>query len=871
MAEYQVARYDAAAKDLRANMTGFPNGDTFLDAEFLLAVTLATDANLALGKESHTPAQTTEAMGRFTESEQRLGDIIKKRTDIALANDAQFQLGEILLAHAANNTGAAQDALYKQALAAYRAVEPKEPMIAAQQGRIAQYAAALKAERLKGPASDPTRARRLAEQGTRENTKLGALKSKEDPVLTARVKCGAVFFSLRRYDETRVLMNALAPEAKKPEDEKLVLSYTTLSYAAQSAVDKAVAAYDRFVAKYPTDPVGENLPFALANLFPNDPAKAEKYLGDLSKHYPKSRLKEMAMLTQAQAYAQQRKYDDAIKTLDSFLKSNPKRDYAAMAELARAAAFKDNRKLDDALASYKRVRDTYKDQPQAEEAGFWVASMALQKKDFPGAIAESKTFQGQFADSKLIPYALLIQAQAQASTGDKAGALATYEDLGKRFPDTKEAESSYFQRANIYIGDKNFADMTRVFTQFLEKYPDSDQVYAAYERIAGAQAQDKKTDEAAATYARFVEKKPDAPEAPAALGKVAGLWLSAAKTMGNFISLGAPDQEKWKALVAKSVAASEGQLEKYPDAPATALGLENLLQCQQMLAAARVKKPEEVTQYFQALADKYKDRPAARSRVLFRLASITAQADPAKALADMRAAYDPKIVYSPADVDQYAGALLTTDPDAAAAVYEKLAADYPLPPNVAPAQAPQDIHEAQALALYGRAKVTERKDKAAAAKLYDELVTTYPRSSKAPEAKLGVAEGLIAQQKWDDALKRLNEVTSTQSAPQSTKARALFLNGVVQEGKGEVGALDAYLKVAAFFATAPDAPEGLWKGGQLLEKQAATLPDPNTKTTQLARARKAYDDLVKRYPTSQFVAQARDRLAALPAPAPVAR
>ena len=869
VSEYQIGSYDAAAKDLRANMIGFPNGDTFLDAEFLLAITLATDANLALSKEGHAAAQTTEAMGRFTEAEKLLGDIIKKRTDIALANDAQFQLGEFLLAHAANSTGAAQDALYKQALAAYRAVEPKEPMIAAQQTRIGQYVAALKAERSKGAGSNPASARRLSEQIARENTKLGALKAKEDPVVTARVKCGAVFFSLRQYDETRVLMNALAPSAaKKPEDEKLVLSFTTLSYAAQNAVDKAIAAYDKFQAKYTGDPTGENLPFALSQLFPTEPAKAEKYLGDLKKNYPNSRLREMAMLSQAQVYAQQRKYDDAIKTLDAFLKGNPKREYAAMAELARAAALKDNKKLDDALAGYKKVRDSFKDQPQAEEAGFYVASVDLQKKDFPNAIAESKTFQTGFASSKLMPYALLIQSQAQQGAGDKPAALATLEDLGKRFADTKEGESSYFQRANIYIGDKKFDDMARVLTDFVNKYPDSEQLYAAYERIANVQAQDKKNEEAAATYARFIEKKSDSPEAPTAAGKVAALWLSAAKSMGNFISLGAPDQEKWKALVAKSVAASEGQLEKYPDAPATALGLENLLQCQQMLAAARVKKPEEVTQYFQALADKYKDRPAARSRILFRLASITAVTDPAKALADMRAAYDPKIVYSPADIDQYAGALLAADPDAAAAVYEKLAADYPLPSGVAPAQAPQDIQEAQALALYGRAKVTERKDKAAAAKLYDELVTNYPRSSKVPEAKLGVAEGLIAQKKWDDALKRLNEVASAQNAPQSAKARALFLNGVGQEGMGEVGALDAYLKVAAFFATAPDAPEGLWKGGQLLEKQAATLPDPNAKTTQIARARKAYDDLVKRYPASQFVTQAKDRLAALPAPAP---
>ena len=869
VAEYQIASYDAAARDLRAGLAAFPNGDSVLDTEFLLSVTLATQANLALGKEGHTSAEASEADSRYADSEKLLVDIIRRRSnDLALGNEAQFQLGETLMAQAASSPEAAKDALYKQALTAYRAVEPKEPMVAAQQARVQAYTEALLAERRKGTQASPAQARRLVELQGREVGKLAALKGRDDEAITARVKSGAAFFGLREYDATRVLMTALAPEAKKPEDDKYVLYYTALSYAAQNNVDKAVPAYEGFQAKHAGDPIAENLPLVIAGLFPSDPGKAEKYLGDLAKYYPRSRLREMAMLQQAQILSQEHKYAEAVKTLDDFLRGNPKREYAAMAELARAAALKDNKDLDGALANYKKVRDNYKDRPQAEEAGFWVASVDLQKKDYAGAIAEDKAFQNQFPDSKLIPYALLAQAQAQQSSGAKDQALATLEDLGKRFPDTKEAQTSYFQRANIYIADKKYDETAKVLTQFVDKYPDSDQAFAAYDRIASVQLADKQTDAAAATYARFLEKKPDAPEAPVALSKVAALWQTAAKGMGSFISLGAPDQEKWKAAMGKSIVASEQQLEKYPDAPATALGLEDLLQCQQMLAAARVKKPEEVTRYFQALADKYKDNPAARSRILFRLASITALKDPAKALADMKAEYDPAVVYSPADIDQYGSALLATDPTAAAAVYDKLAQDYPLPPGVAPSQAPLDVQEAQALALYGKAKVTEATDKAAAGKLYAELLATYPRSSKAPEAELGIAESLIADKKWDEALKRLNEVARTPAAPQSAKARSLFLNGVVQEARGEVGALDSYLKVAAFYATSPDAPEGLWKGGQLLEKQAATLADPNSKATQLARARRAYEDLVKRYPNAPWVAQAKERLAALPAPSP---
>ena len=234
VAAYQTGGYDAAARDLRASLAGFPGGDSFLDTEFLLSITLATQANLALGKDDRTAAEAAEAGARFAEAERLLGDIIRKRTDLSLANEAQFQLGETVMAQAATSPEAARDALYKLALAAYRAVEPREPMIAAQQARMQAFADALQAERRKGAQSNPALARKFVELQGRESGKLAALKGQGDMAITARVKSGGAFYGLREYDETRVLMNALAAEAKRPEDEKYLLYYTTLTYAAQN-------------------------------------------------------------------------------------------------------------------------------------------------------------------------------------------------------------------------------------------------------------------------------------------------------------------------------------------------------------------------------------------------------------------------------------------------------------------------------------------------------------------------------------------------------------------------------------------------------------------------------------------------------------
>jgi outer membrane protein assembly factor BamD (BamD/ComL family) len=877
-AEYQMADYAGAARDLTRNLAAFPNTETTLDSEYLLAFTLATEANLALGDEKLPTVGRGAAIQNYENAEKYLRQIITRNTDISLANDAQFQLGETLLAHAQSSPPSAQARLYQEALSAYRAVEPKAPMIAAQTARIERLSQALLAERRKGAAANRGYIRQLDQARLREAGKLGALQAKDDPVLTARLKAGAVFFQLERYDETRVLMTALLPEATRPDDQKLALYYLPMTYAAQKQVDKAVAAYDAFQARYSGDPIAENLPLVISHLFMDGPkpdaARADHYLAEFNRLYPQSRrYGETALLEEATTAASLGHFNEAIGTLDKFLQGKPKRELAAAAALSRARIILDQGDLSKALAAFTEVRHDYQERPEAEQAAFWIGYVTAKSGDAAGAGKLLQAFVAQNPQSKLLPAALSTLAAVQQTTGAQDQALSTLADLSARFPGAPEAVSAYFQRANIYLGARKYEDMARVLDDFVAKYPSNDQVFAAEERIASLQSQAGQTEAAAATYQKFLAAQPDSPHAPEALAHLAELWRRAARSLGTYVILGAAQRDQWNADLAKSVAACEQQLARYPEAPATALGLQTLLECQRLLLDAKEKTPVQVSDYFQALAARYQDKPAAHSRILFRLGALTAETDPAKALADLRAAYDPAVVYSPADLDLYTRELLKTDPAAAAAVFAKLAHDYPVPAGATPAQAPPDVQEAQAIVLSGEGQIALAAGKTAAAEAaFADLKKSYPRAPQVNEANLGLAEGLVAAGKFDQAMPLLAEVARAPSAPNNARAHALFLNGKIQQAKGQDGAIDAYLKVAAFYPTAPDAAEGLWLGGQALEKQAAALGETPaklggpTKSGQLARARRAYQDLVAHYGSSKWVEQAKQRLAAMPAP-----
>jgi len=241
----------------------------------------------------------------------------------------------------------------------------------------------------------------------------------------------------------------------------------------------------------------------------------------------------------------------------------------------------------------------------------------------------------------------------------------------------------------------------------------------------------------------------------------------------------------------------------------------------------------------------------------------------------MQAAYNPQLVYAAADIDLYASTLLEQGKtEESAQLYQKLATDFPNPDPAHPEKAPQQIQEAQAVALFGTAKALQSQGQIAqAAAKFDTFKKLYPSSpaAKILEANYGIAVAAHQEKQDDTAIPLLIQVLRSRTGSVELRANAMLLHAKIQQEKNEtLPAIDEFLKIALFYDSVPAAAaEGLWSGGQLLEKQAATLPSTSqnpkdvTKATQLKKAAKAYADLIAKYPTSPHIKEARARLAIL--------
>ena len=856
LAQYQIKKYDDAVAGLRQNLDKFPKSESILDSKYLLALILATQT-------------------KYEEAIKLMADIVQKHTDVALANDAQFQNGEILFNQAATAAAPDKPELYKKAMEAYRAVESKDLMVKAQQARLA---AILQRIRDAGIRHDTVGMKKIQRFQEHEIAKMGTINGKSDATIGAEIKIGIIYFLQQKYDESRVILSQVKQFADKDLQKKQLLYYIALSYVSQNIADKAVAAYDEFQAEFKSDPIADNLPLAMGVMFlsatpgVNDPDKAIHYFTESLQVYPKGRYAAETVAQQAGALLQLKRYDEALKLYKDFLATNPKKELAGSAELGLAAINKETGHIDDALAGYKSVCEKYPGTREEEQASFWVGQLTLQKGDPKTAITDMTAFLAKYKESVFRPSALFALAQAQLSTGAKDQAIGNLDEIIKTFPQSEAAPYVYFMRASIFAGDQKVDEMVASMKEFIKNYPQNDKIYYAYDTIGQSQITAVKIKEAIETYTELLDKYPKVQQAPEALNKVAGLWLGYARSQGIYTALNEQQRAEWNKGINGCIEAASKLLENYPDSQQVALVLQTEIEAHKLLVSAKIKTDSDVEKSFRDQADKFASNPAAKSKTLFALASFLNEKDKARALEQMNAAYDPKLVYAPADIDLYGSRLVETGKLAdAQKLYEKLAADYPNPPGTTPDKAPPQVQDAQAISIYGIGNALQKQGKVAeAAAQFDKLKRLYPWSPKILEANFGIAQALAQQKKLDDATTLLVQIIRAPTATAELRANSMLLGGDIQIEKNNLeSAIDYYIKIATFYEGVPAAAaEGLWKGGQLLEKQAIGLTETSkpTKAAQMAKAIKAYKDLVQKYPSSPFTEQAKARLQKLSTP-----
>lgn len=841
--------FEDAAKVLKEGMEKFPKSPTIQDTKFMLGLTLAQQGIKA---SQNTGGDATSKVA-LDDSEKQFRDIITARQDLVLMNNSFMQLGDVLALKAslAPRDSAEAKKLNEQALDFYREVRPKDEVVRVQEQRIQFWRNQAETARTQADPAGIKRFRRIAEK---ETEKLEAVKSTTDQSIAAKMKAAANFIALDRYDEARVLLRFIAgfvennPDTE--EDHKKIDYFTTVTYAAQHIVEKAIAGYEKFNTTYKADPIAENLPLLIGNIFLdpdpkiNDPSKAMKYFDEEISTYPNSKFAGNAAVAKAAALIQQQKYDEALKSLRDFLTKATDKSLQAEAEFNIAVVQREKGAIDDAIAAFKAVRDKHPDSPQAEQAAFWIGQMSPEGKN---QVAELTNFISKYPNSTLLSSAYYFKAKAQSNMNDNAAAIKSYRDVIEKFPDSEPAPGAFFETAKILKAEadenaakakgKGKADYTPVRTllkEFVTKYPTSDKVYASYSFGAELFVAEDKPEEAIKFYEEYIANNSANPDVAKARLAIANIYNTQATKLGTYLSMGKDDQAKWTTLIKAAINNAEKGIESFPESDEVSRLLELILKIDTTMLNVGLMKEPDVKSYFTSLAGKFEGK-STKSKILFAVANFIE--DRSKGKDDswfgiVDAAYNPELVYSPSDLDLYGTELLRRKQvDKAKAIFEKLDKDYPVPPNSEPGKVSRTVGEAQAVYMSGMANVLQTQGKAADGKaLFEKVKSLYPWSSKVAEADFGIGQSFFDQKKYSEAIDVLKSVAGKNTGTVSLRARAMMLLAKSLEAEKDYeGAINNYIKIAHFFESEKEiAAEGLWLGAQLLEKQSKgeIVPQP---------------------------------------------
>ena len=835
-AQLILEQYEAAAEAFRANLTKFPQSPSILDSQFLLAISLYLKAGKAMnntGTADQTIAPT------LSESEKLLSDIVSKRSDLALVNRSNFQLGDVLIARASitkKETGE-QEKVQKAALNAYRTVAPKDVVIAVQEQRIKFFDDLRIKAGQEAKLQEFRRYQRLVEK---EREKLETIKSEADQSVAAKIKSGQLFVALGKFDEARVLLKFadgfIADDEEGKLQKKQTLYLTAITYAAQHVAEKSVELFDKFKAEHKNDPIAENLDLLMGGVFLdpdpkiNNPDKAIKYFDQQVAEYPASKFSAEAVMQKATALIQLARYDEAVASLQGFISSSKDPVLLASAEYNLAIAYMKMSKFDEASKAFKTVRDKYPTSEQAEEAGFWSGQILFTKGDQKAALAEFDAFLQKSPNSELVPQALYFKAKALLGLGKKPEGLAVFKKIGDEYPQSEVAIPQFFERAKVLQEEGKLAEADAVMRDFLKQFPDAGQVYSAFDYIAQISIAQKKPQEAIKVYEEFIANYGSDVAAAKAHVAIANLWKKEAEGIGPYLAISAADQKRWNEGMDSAIKNAESAIRKFPEGDAVSPALQVLLGIQQLRQVINLIKPDDVKAYFIKLATEFEGK-STKSKILFAVAGFVAPKDPKSAFDMMKGSYADKLVYAPEDLDLFGNLLIEyKQPDEAQKVFEKLAGDYPIPANTQPDKVGRTVGTAQSVVLAGKARILQVKGQAAEGqKLLEDLKKLYPWSSKVAEADFGIAAGLFESKKFEEAVDILAKVAKMNTAPVPLRAKSmLMLAKSLQELKTYDDAINNYIKIGTFFEAEKEiAAEGLWLGAQLLEKQSTgEIPMP---------------------------------------------
>jgi tetratricopeptide (TPR) repeat protein len=853
-----------------------------LDIDYMLGFAYTQQAKTL--REEFKPEEAAAAIKLAREVYTRLA----ANDNLIIANQAAFELANLDFDAAQVAPPDGRAAAYQKAIDTYRSLKSKDDLIASQ----TQVVQSIRDDIGKS-ATDKKRVAALTRQLQREQQKLAGLQNGSDQAAAALIRIADCYQRMGRFDETRIVSRAALPIAN--EDQAAGLNtQIIISYALQGQSQKAEDAYAKFKQEHANDPNAAVVPYFIGIAFTQEKKYEEaiQKFDQILKDYPTSKVAAGVPQAKANAYLAWGRVDEALKSYDDFIKNySGKVEPEAIdsAKLARGYALATAKKYADAIIAFQDVAANAKNPAVRAEAALCAGNYLNSTGRQEQAIETFKKFIADFPDNPNVPTSAYSIGFAYEGMKKYPEAVAAYQHAIEKYPDDPTNRLKCHERVwRCHLAQNDYDSMVKAQDEQVAAFPGSERNMAAYfERGKYLEDKNKTPEEIAAAYMKVTEAFDALPDIlktgengqksaqfpSAALLKLAGLYQREAAKLGNFDALAEDKLAEWKNLINSAYKYTDIALQKYNQYNLP-LELQNMNKIQLLRIKAKLTTVEDATTYLSKLAGELSGNKADAAQIMIARAAFVYELDnKTQALNFYKDAFAS--VSSPTDIgwqdyDRYGSILLDNKNwQDAKQLFGTLMMTYQNdPPN--PNQK-GTYDRARACATYGLGAVEAGLGNVDQAEEYFKtLKEKYPWSEKLLNADYQRAVAFAGKGQYDEAfklwkiimafnIKDANEIKARSVIAFAQTLMVMGDKGVATEetkekGKPEANIYDLAarygLKAYFFYPDESAAPEGL----------CLAVSAYSQKLNDKANAKKWFEVLSQKYPTSPWTAKAQGML-----------
>lgn len=693
--------------------------------------------------------------------------------------------------------------------------------------------------------------------------------------------------------EALAAVTAILPKAgESPWLPNLLMDQADALYEIPEKRSESTAIYLNLAAKYPQHPVAEQAGYLAALVlletkkFDQAAAQAAKFL----EAFPESKFRPDVLQVSAESALQQGQHAAAEKLFKQLIDQFADRPEAETWRLRWALTLSLQKKHEELTAGVPGLLAAVKNPEAQAELQFLLGLSWSELKKFDQAAAALQASLEAGPKWRQADETLLLLAYCQRQLDDLNAGISTLKKLLAGFPMSKVLDRAQFQLGEYLRAANQHAAAEEAFAAVVAKFADSDLVPRALQWLGWTQYAQGKHEAAAKTAAALLDK--GSAELAASARYLRGLSLyhlkqypQAAADLAEFLKSKPPQAEASAARHGLGMCLAEQ--EKYDEA--VALFSELLKEDPKYAAADQIlyevawayqsqKKEDEAGAAYARLLKEFPDSPLAADALFFLgerqyAAEEYEQAAKAYQEAAAKATQANKARIAEDSLHKLGWALFRMNNFAAAqAAFEKQLAEHPegarqqdaafmraeclfnQDKNAEAFEAYQKLGKlknpafAELAALHALQSANAVKKFDAGAQLAAAFVEAYPESQWLPEVRYELAWALHNSGQEDKAIPLYEQVTEETS--RSVAARARFMIGEIHFAKQQYeDAIVNFVKVRVGYSY----PQ--WQAdAQFEEARCYEL------LKKLDQARRAYQDIIKKYPDSNKAKLAAERL-----------